>query len=243
MSTSAFANQLQFTTQHLDIRGNKESGLQQDVAGRAVVTRKLELGLLGTYLERYHFFEKRFGAMAIYRPSDTLTLEARTLFADHTQILPQHQHSITAYYALADGLTPFVTYKDSRYSVTRLHQYNFAMEIEKFRSVVLMPQFMFGKATLTGPSETRDVHNIGLRAIYYHEKRYSLFIFGHKGTEASQGVVGKSNLILDTLTGGLGGSYYFIPPLKTEIILDHTDYKQIKTQFLTTTLNIVWDFL
>ena len=81
-----------------------------------------------------------------------------------------------------------------------------------------------------------------MKLAYYREKFYSLCIFGYKGVEASQGIVGKSNFLIDTASGGLGGSYHFIPQFKTELILDHTDYKQLKNQFLTTTLNLVWDF-
>jgi hypothetical protein len=67
-------------------------------------------------------------------------------------------------------------------------------------------------------------------------------LFAFRGVEASQGIVGKSNFLIDTKSGGLGASYYFIPQLKTELTVDHTDYQQLKNQFLTTTLNLVWDF-
>jgi hypothetical protein len=115
-------------------------------------------------------------------------------------------------------------------------------EIEQFKNILIIPQVMFGKASFNAPNNTRDVHSYGVRVSYYREKFYSLFAFGFKGVEASQGIVGKSTFLVDTTSGGLGVSYHFVPQLKTELIVDHTDYEQLKNQFVTTTLNLVWDF-
>ena len=242
LSTSALAGQIQSITQHIDLQRQNQTGWQQDLLGKMTVSRKWEVGVQGTYLERFGFFENRGGLFGLYHPNESLTLEAKVLVGGDNQILPRLQSSLSAYLALFDGFTPFVTYKDTRYSVTRLHNGVLGAEIEKFTNILIIPQVMFGKATFNAPDDTRDVHSYGLRLAWYREKHYSLFMFGYKGVEASQGVVGKSTFLIDTSSGGFGASYHFVPQLKTELIIDHTDYKQLKNQFVTTTLNLVWDF-
>ncbi len=242
LSTSALAHQIQSITQHIDLRRQNQTGWQQDILGKMTVTRKWDVGVQGTYLERYSFYENRGGMFALYHPNESLTLEAKVLVGGNNQILPRLQSSLSAYLALFDGFTPFATYKDIRYSVTRLHNGTLGAEIEKFTNILIIPQVMFGKASFDAPKSTRDVHSYGLRLAYYREKFYSLFLFGYKGVEASQGIVGKSTFLIDTTSGGFGASYHFVPQLKTELIVDHTNYEQLKNQFVTTTLNLVWDF-
>jgi hypothetical protein len=242
LSTSALAYQIQSITQHIDLRRQNQTGWQQDILGKMTMSRKWEIGVQGTYLERYSFFENRGGLLALYHPNQSLTLEAKVLVGGANEILPRLQSSLSAYLALFEGFTPFATYKDTKYSVTRLHNASLGAEIEKFTNVLIIPQLMFGKASFDAPSKTRDVHSYGLKAVWYRERLYSLFIFGYKGVEASQGIVGKSTFLVDTKSGGLGASYHFVPQLKSELIIDHTDYEQLKNQFVTTTLNFVWDF-
>jgi len=242
LSTSAFAHQLQSVTQHINLQRQNQTGWQQDILGKMTLSRKWEVGVQGTYLERFGFYENRGGLFALYHPSDSLTLEGKILAGGDNQILPQLQSSLSAYLAVADGITPFGTYKDTSYSITRLHMVSLGVEIEKMTNFLIIPQVMFGKASFKAPASTRDIHSYGVKLAYYREKFYSLFIFGYKGVEASQGIVGKSNFLIDTMSGGLGASYHFRPQFKTEVIVDHTDYQQLKNQFLTTTLNLVWDF-
>jgi hypothetical protein len=243
LSASAMAHEIQSLTQHVNIQRQNQEGWQQDLIGKVTASRKWDLGLQGTYLERFDLYEKRAGMMAAYRPTEAWTLEAKYLAATNkTEILPRNQAQLGAYFAYAPGLTPYLSYRDSKYSVTHLNQGALGIEIEKFQNILLIPQVMYGKVTFASPAQTRDIHNFGLRAIYYREKIYSLFLFGNKGTEASQGIIGESNIIVNTLTGGFGGSYYFVPQLKTELIVDYTDYHELKNQFLTTTLNLVWVF-
>jgi hypothetical protein len=147
---------------------------------------------------------------------------------------------LSAYYSLAPGFTPYIFYRDNRYSVTRVHEARLGMEIEKFPHIIIIPQLMLGKATFKSPAGTETLHNYGLRAMYYEERKFTVFLFGYRGKEASQGIVGASNILVDTKSGGLGGSWYFKDNFRTELVFDHTDYRQLKNQFLTTTLNLYW---
>lgn len=229
------------TTQHITITRQNETGWQHELSGKHDLNRKLYAGLNGTYVERFTFFEKRYGAFVGFRPSDKLTLEARYYLGEgDNEILPRDQRVLSAYYALAPGFTPYLVYRDNRYSITRVHMANLGMEIEKIPNIILIPQVMVGKATFKQPAGTEDIHNYGLRAMYYVDKKFTAFIFGFRGKEASQGIIGRSNELVDTRTGGFGGSWFFTDNFRVEGVFDHTDYKQFDNQFLTTTLNLYW---
>jgi hypothetical protein len=155
-------------------------------------------------------------------------------------ILPEKQTILNSYYALAKGISPFISYRDTRYSATLVHSLGLGMEIEKIPNIIFIPLIMFGKATFISPARTKDIFSYGLRVIYYEEKNYSISIFGVQGREASQGVIGKATTLIDTLTGGLSLSYFFNPYFKTELIFDHTNYKQLNNEFHTSSLNLTW---
>lgn len=246
LSATVFAHDVALVTQHLAIKKQHLSGWQHDVLARAVVSRKLDLGLQATYLERFAQYETRAGAFAIYHLTPALTVEARYLKGKaENVILPQNEFDLSAYYSLTPGYTPFLAYRDVDYSVTRLHAVNLGLEIEKIANFIFIPQVMVGKATFKSPAETKGVHNVGLKIMYYREKEFSLFAFGYQGKEASQGIrglVGPSNILVDTLTGGVGAGYFFTPALRGELTVDHTDYQEINNQFITTTLNLRWIF-
>lgn len=244
LSTSTvFAHDVALVTQHVAIRKQSISAWQQDVLARAVVSPVLDLGLQATYLERFDFHENRYGGFLIYHPSTALTVEGRYLRGEReNEILPKDEYNISAYYALAPGFTPFLIYRDVDYSITELHTLNLGLEIEKIRHFIIVPQVMFGSATFERPSETKNVHNVGLRIMYYREQDYSLFIFGSKGEEASQAIIGRRSILVSTLTGGAGAGYFVTPALRAELLVDHTDYEEINNQFLTTTLQLRWIF-
>ncbi len=232
---------LLLSTQHISITRQNETGWQHDLSVKHDLGRKWSAGLGGTYVERFSFFEKRYGAFLGYQASERLSLEARYYLGENdNEILPRDQKILSAYYSLFPGLTPYIYYRDNRYSVTRVHEARLGMEIEKIPHVILIPQVMFGKATFESPGGTETIHNYGLRAMYYVEKTFTAFIFGYRGKEASQGIVGTSNILVDTRTGGLGGSWYLNDIFRAELVFDHTDYDQLKNQFLTTTLNLYW---
>ena len=229
------------SSHHLSITRQNETGWQHELSAKHDLGRKLSVGLNGTYLERFTLFEKRFGTVLGFRVSDKLTFEARYYLGENdNEILPREQRILSAYYSAAPGLTPYLVYRDNRYSITRVHLLNLGMEIEKFANWILIPQLMAGRATIHSPAGTEDIYNFGVRAIYYVEKKFNAFVFSFQGREASQGIVGRSNLLVDTRSGGLGGSWYFSDNLRTEVVFDHTDYEQLKNQFLTTTLNLYW---
>jgi hypothetical protein len=229
------------STQHISITRNNETGWQQELQGKYDFNRKVSGGIGGSYLERFSFYEKRFGGFVGYRFSDRLWVEGRVYFGENdNQILPRQQRSLTAYYGLGGGWTPYLVYRDNRYSATRVHMVNLGLEIEKIPHLIFVPQIMLGKATFQSPASTEALSSYGLRVMYYEEKKFTAFIYGARGKEAAQGIVGASNFIVDTRSGGLGGSYFFTEGLRAELVFDHTDYQQLKTQFLTTTLNLFW---
>ena len=142
--------------------------------------------------------------------------------------------------AAAPGYSPFLTYRHAQYSVTDVNSFQAGLEIEKIRNIILIPQALLGSATFKSPADTKGIYNIGLRAVYYQEKIFSLFAFGFMGKEASQGIIGKSNILVDTKTFGGGAGYHITQDFRGELIVDHTDYEDLNNQFITTTLNLIW---
>ena len=126
--------------------------------------------------------------------------------------------------------------------MTNLNTANVGIEIEKIPNLIIIPGFMVGNATFKSPAETKTVNNFGLRVVYYREKNFSLYAFGYKGKEAAQGIIGVSNILVTTTTGGAGGGYYFKQNFRGELIVDHTDYREINNQFVTTTLILTYFF-
>lgn len=243
LSTSlASAHEVQFIGQHLDIRRQKETGWQSDVLARATLSRKFEVGLQGTYLERFDFHEKRGGALLSYQPKENIILEGKILLGNGNEILPNQDYFLNGFWGLSDGFSPFFFYRNTNFSETHVQSVRVGLEIEKVSGFIIIPTFLTGKATFNSPASTKNIHNYGLKLVYYREAHYSFGIFGYKGKEASQGIIGTSNFLVDTTTGGVSASYYFIPSLRSEIIFDYTDYHELKNQFLTTTLNLAWRF-
>lgn len=242
LSADAFSHEIQSVTQVVSLRRQKETGKQQDISGTFELSRKFDVGVQGTYLERFNIYDKRAGGFVTYRPSEKLSLQARYLIGNGNEILPEKQATLSGYYSLGRGLAPYFYYRDSQYSITRVHTANVGIEIEKIPHVILVPSFMSGKATFQSPAKTENLYNFGLRAIYYREGIYSFSVFGYKGTEASQGIIGKSTVLVDTTTGGASFTWNVLTSLKAEIIIDHTDYDQLNTEFVTSMLNLTWMF-
>ncbi len=243
LSTSSFAHEVQLISQHLKLNRQNDSGWQSDLIAKATLSPKWEAGLQGTYLERFDLYEKRAGGFAIMRPTPSITLEARYLKGEgDVQILPKDQYTLNLYHALSDGFSPFISYQNSLFSITHLQSVKLGIEIEKLDNFIFIPQIMLGQAQFNDPSEVREINNAGLRVIYYKEAHYSLTGFAYQGLEASQAIVGRSSSTIGTKTIGAGGTYYFIPDLKSELIFEYMDLGKLNNQFLTTTLNLSWMF-
>lgn len=242
-SSIGSTHELRLYSQHLDIRKQDETGEQHDVFARIKLNEKFDIGAQATYLERFNLFEQRIGGLFTWRPNPGTSLELRHFQGKDSEILPRRETDLIFYHSLNHGLSPYIIYKDAGYSLTRLHSLRLGVELEKWSGIILVPQLMYGKASFHGPSETKDVHNYGLRIIYYQERSWSLFAFTYKGTEASQTVTGQANEVLDTFSGGLGGGYYFTPQLSAELSVDHTDYGKLNNQFITTIFHLKWTSL
>lgn len=241
-SSNSFAHEIQSTTQFVNLRRQKESGWYQAFRGKMDISSDVQIGAEASYLERFDLYDKQVGGLVNYRPGDRWTLEAKYLQGKGNEILPEKQTHLTAYYALGSGLSPFIIYRDSRYSLTTVHSVNLGMEIEKIPHIIFIPMIMSGKATFKSPGETEDINSYGLRVTYYTENRYSFSVFGFRGKEASQGIIGRSTEVVDTLSGGFAGTWFFNDAFKSELVFDHTDFDQLKTEFHTLTLNLTWMF-
>ncbi len=241
-SATSRAHEVFLSTQVVDIKKQNVTGKQVDALAKATVSEKFEAGLQATYLERFNLFEKRAGAFVIYRPKTGVSLELKHLRGRENELLPETQTSFAGYFSIGDGITPFVSFTDARYSATTVNYVRLGTEIEKLRNIILIPQVMSGRATFRSPAETEEIYAYGLRAVYYREEKFSVFIFGSRGREASQGVIGVSNILVSTRSGGIGGSYFLTKGLKAELVVDHTDYEELGNQFVTTAFNLQWVF-
>jgi hypothetical protein len=242
LSTSLLAHEIKMATSVIDIPVQRETGTQQDLFGRFNLNQDWDAGLHGTHLKRYNYFENRLGAFVTYRPSDRTTLELRSYFARDVQLIPEQEIGLSVYHALSDGLTTFMSYRNSRYSVTDVESIALGFEIEKIVHWIFIPQIMAGTATFRRPAETKNLYSVGARVVYHHEEEFGLFAFGFRGAEASQAVVGDSSQLINTLTGGLGGNYHITRDLIAEISIEHTDYGNLKVQFITSQFNLKWRF-
>lgn len=242
LSDFAFSHEIFLSTQLVKIRRQNETGKQVDLVGSTPLNRQLSIGLQATYLERFSFYEKRAGGFVQWKPIDGLVLEGRYLKGGDNQILTQDLLSLSANYALADGLSPFIVLRESRYSITTLRTTQLGIEIEKIPSIIIIPQLTFGKASFRQVDNTRDVYNYGVKGIYYREGQWAASAFVYHGKEAAQGIIGRSSRVVTTFTGGLGGSYQVTQDVRAELIVDHTDYQELKNSFLTTTFNLNWMF-
>lgn len=242
-SSFSMAHEILSSTQIINLRRQNQTGLQQDLLGKMEISRKVSAGLQGTYLKRFDFYEKAAGAFLVYRPAERWTIETKYLHGiGSNEILPERQYYFSAWYSLGEGLSPFLHYRGSEYSVTDLQTVAAGMEIEKIENLIFIPSVMKGKATFRNAADTEDVYSYGMRIIYYKEGLYSFSVFSYKGQEASQGIIARSSILVDTFSGGLSASYFVRKDLKAELVFDHTDYDQLRTEFHTTTLNLTWMF-
>lgn len=243
LSTSAIAHEVQLITQHIKLNRQNDSAWQSDFLAKAVLSPKWEAGLQGTYLERFDLYENRAGGFVVFNPLPSLTIEARYLKGkSDVEILAEDQYTLSIYHALTDGISPYILYNNSLYSITHIQSLRLGIEIEKIRSFIIIPQVMLGQAQFKDPTEVKEINSFGLKVIYYQEQQYSLSAFAYKGIEAAQALIGRSSQTIQTQTVGVGGGYYLFPNIKTEFIFDYTDLGELDNQFLTSTLNLVWTF-
>lgn len=243
LSTKSIADEIQLSNQYLKINRQNEIGWQSNLSAKATLSQKWDVGLLANYLERFHFFEKRLGALAVYKPNEAWVIEARYLHAqENAELLPTNQYILSVYHSLSNGFAPFLTYQNSQYSVTHVQTLRLGVEIEKMKNILLIPQALIGQAYFHNPKGTREVNSLGLKAVYSIEQQYFLSVFAFKGVEASQAILGSSSELVETKTAGAGVGYYFSEGLKAEAIFDYTDLGKLNNQFVTTTLNLSWIF-
>jgi hypothetical protein len=243
LSGIASASELHFSNQLIKINRQNETGYQAYVSGKTALNSAWELGLLANYIERFRLYETRLGGLATYRPNDRFFFEMRYLKGqENVQLLPKDQYGITVYHSWSDGISPFLNYQNSIYSITSLQTLKLGVEIEKIKNIIIIPHASIGQAKFNDPSETKEVNHLGLKVMYVVEENYSFQVYASKGIEASQAIVGRDSQTIETKTAGFGASYYTFGQLKLEGLFDYTDLGQLKNQFLTTTINLSWNF-
>lgn len=240
--SAAFADVFQSTSQYSNIKqyNQHKNGFFQEILARTTLSRKLDIGIQGSYLERFDLFEKTAGVNLNHTFNDFWTIDFTYLMGHGNKILPEIQSNINLYHRYSEGISPFVFIRQSAYSLTNVTSLSLGTEIEKIPHLIFIPTLGIGKATFKTPAITNDINNFGLKIIYYTENKYAFSIFASVGKEASQAVIGANSRLIDTQLTGLSIAYYIISQLKTEIILDNTKYQQLDTNFQNSTLNLTW---
>lgn len=243
LSANAFPHEIQFVGQHIKLNRQNDSAWQSDILARATLSPQWDVGMQATYLERFDLYENRVGMMAFYRHSPTVKIEARYFKGEeNVEILPRDHYLLTLYHSLTRGVSPYFIYQNALYSSTHLQTLRLGVEIEKIKNIILIPMLMIGQTQLKDPGEVREVNSFGMKAFYFEELNYFFSVFGHKGIDISQAVVGQSGETITTTTGGFSAGMWFFKNLKAEFIFDYTDYDELNNQFITSTLNLVWGF-
>ncbi len=237
MSMILHAHEIQSITQNINLRKQNQTGWQQDLIAK-ISSGAFIFGAQATYLDRFNLFEKRAGGLLAYKSGERWNFELSFLAGIGVEILPQNDLTITTYYTLSPGLTPFAILRKAHYSQTKVPTSILGIEIEKISGFIFIPTCMLGKATFTDPAQTKDVFSAGLRVSYYEEEVFTISVFGYKGKEASQSIIGRSARLVNTLTGGASLRYHITKNTSAEITFDHTDYDELGTEFHTTTLKI-----
>lgn len=238
------ATEIQWSTQHVNLKKQNQSGWQHNLTGKKNVTPELTLGLSGSYLKKFNLYDNSYGGLIGIKINEKTYVELMYNQGMGNKILPKRDSNLVSYYALTNGLTPFLVLKDSRYSDTKVQSASLGIEIEKWPNFLFIPQLMLGGSEFNSDRSNESVYSFGLRAIYYTENKFSMFAFGSKATEASQGITGAvvNNIKITSTTGGIGGSYYLLDSLKSEFSVEHTDYREIKNQYITSVLSLNYKF-
>jgi hypothetical protein len=242
LSAFSWAHELQYLGSHTKLNRQHLSGWTHDLLIKATLSPQHQLGLQYGYLERFDLYDQRLGGLYQWKPTDRWSFDFKYLKGSDVTILPEEQYLLSVYHALAPGLSPYLSYSNSRYTITHVQLVTLGLEIEKIKHFVLIPQVMRGESEFDRPEQTKSVYNYGLKIMYYREQEFSAALFGYQGREAAQGIIGESSFTINTRTVGGSLGYYVWSDLKSELIFDYTEYQKIQNQFLTTTLNIVKAF-
>lgn len=231
------ANEYMAGVQNVYLKKQQQSGWQNDLMAKFNLNDHWDAGAEFTYLKRFSIYDKRYGAFVVYRNGNALSLEAHFNQGIGNKILSEKQETLTAYYALTKGISPFLTLRNSEFSSSKVQTVSLGTELELIPHWIFIPQFMIGRSKVEGASDL-SLHNVGLKAQYYVEKNYSLSGFFYKGVEASESVTGAPNSRLKTTTFGVGSSYYLFSNVYADLIVEQDKYKELDNKFFVTTLNI-----
>ncbi len=244
LSRPLCASEIQWSVQHVKLQKQNLSGWQHDLYGKKDLSADLNVGLKGAYLERFSLYDTNYGGFVGYKFNKQLYVEVVYTQGMGNQILTKRQTTLINYYALMEGFTPFLILKDSRYSNTTVQDALLGMEVEKWPHFLFIPQFTLGSSKFKSDQTHESIYSYSLKVIYYTENKFSLFIYGSRATEASQGINGNvtNNFNITSTTGGIGGSYNFLDSLKMEFSIDHTHYKELKNQYITSLFSLTQKF-
>lgn len=238
-STTLCAHTVSLNTQYLKLYRQNEVGKQVLINARGDINPRWGFILNGAYLERFDLYERRLGTGLVFSPQAGTTTEVTySKAAAGSEILPSEQLIGTIYQSITHGTSAFLTIWDARYSQTRVNLARLGLELEKIKNITLIPQVSLGQATFRDPQESREVNNLQFKVIYHRENNYFISLLAAQGIEASQGIVGRSSETVRTRTGALGAGFYIFEHTKAEALFEYIDFKQLKNQFLTSSVGL-----
>ncbi len=241
IATSVFAHEITFTGSYLELQKQNKSGRQAGVDGYIDLNDKQRLHLGGQYLERFDLYE-RLVVVGFEHHFEKFYLKANAEFGNDGKILPHYRYSVASGQSLFEGISLYEEFKTAKYTQTELNEFLFNIEIEKIRSVVLIPMTRFGNANFSGPAGTKKLFTYGLKAMYYKEDLGNIWLSATKGQEPAQAVLGSFNAVLRSKSVASGVKYIWNSNLNSGLSVEYTDYDLINNQFLTTTFNTTWSW-
>ena len=243
LSTTGFAHEAYLSSQHTKINRQEESSWLHTAGGKMHLNDESSITLEGSYLERFSFYEKRFGAGYFQQVLPNWGLGINYLHAfNNPEIFAEDQFNINNFISFNDGLSAFALYQRSQYSITEIDLIRLGLEIEKIQDFIFVPQITLGEARFDEPNTHHNLYQFGLKAIYYREALYSVSVHYFQGNEAAQTIVGRLNKTIYTKNVGLSLGYYINQDLEVEYLFDYLDLGKLNNQFVSSTINLNWSF-
>lgn len=240
-SITALAHEITLSGSYLELQRQNKTGRQAGIDGYFDLNDKQRLHLGGQYLERFDLYEHLF-AVGFEHHFESFYLKANAEFGNDGKILPHYRYSIASGQSIFEGISLYEEFKTAKYTQTELNEFIFNIEIEKIKSVVLIPMTRFGNANFSGPAGTKKLFTYGLKAMYYQEDLGNIWISATKGQEPAQAVLGSYNKVLRSKSLASGLKYIWNSNLNSGLSIEYTDYNLINNHFLTTTLNTTWSW-
>lgn len=238
-NTLAFAHEVTVTGSHISLQRQNSSGRQLSAEGYANLNDNQRMRLGAQYLERFDLYERIF-LVGFEQRFESFYVGANAEYGHNGRILPHHRFSLLSGQAVAPGISFYEEIRTAEYTATTLDEVILNMEIEKIKSVVIVPMTRFGRAKFKSPSETKTLFGYGLKWIYYRENIGQAWFSVFRGQEPAQVVLGSFNEVLNSKSIATGIKYEWNESITSGLSVDYTHYDLINNHFLTTSLTTTW---